>query len=227
MRFIAEKIMVCIPSSAILLFHHITDIPRIFNSGCLLSSLKFTDLIYKFTRFGTIYEVLKTPWKRKIAISFDDGLEDIYTIAYPILKERRIPFTIFVITDFLDSPGYITAEQLKILAKDSLVTIGSHGITHKNLPDLSIEQQKSEIYDSKKILEGIINKNVDLFAYSHGLFDKTSLTLASVYRYCFSVTPLPLNFITALFRRRIPRFNIQNETFDMYLNTIKNILNLL
>ena len=41
-------------------------------------------------------------WQNKfVNITFDDGFEDIYTNAYPILKKHRIPFTVYLSTDFI------------------------------------------------------------------------------------------------------------------------------
>ena len=45
------------------------------------------------------------PPPRAVAITFDDGFENNYAVAYPILRERNIPFTVFVTTGLVGSPG--------------------------------------------------------------------------------------------------------------------------
>lgn len=42
--------------------------------------------------------------KPRVVITFDDGYENNYSIAYPIIKAFNFPATIFVATAFIDSP---------------------------------------------------------------------------------------------------------------------------
>ena len=79
--------------------------------------------------------------KNSCVITFDDALSDVFRVAYPELKKRRIPFTVFVITDFLNNDGYISDSELLEMAADPLVTIGSHGVTHEVLSGMSEEKQ--------------------------------------------------------------------------------------
>jgi peptidoglycan/xylan/chitin deacetylase (PgdA/CDA1 family) len=45
--------------------------------------------------------------KKFVNVSFDDGFQDVYTNAYPILKKYNIPFTIYLTTDFPDNKAMI------------------------------------------------------------------------------------------------------------------------
>lgn len=201
--------------SFVLMFHHITDHPKIEKSSCLLDFDKFKEFILHYEgNYVSVLDVAKRKCKRKFAITFDDGLEDVYTFAYPFLKEHKIPFTIFVITDFLDTEGYITTEQLKEMSSDSLVTIGSHGVTHEILPSLSCEEKKEELLRSKQILSDIIGKDVTLFAYSHGQFDDETLAMIiKCYDYAFS-TREGLSCYFKWNKHLIPRFDITSQTVD-------------
>lgn len=220
-----KKIIYRIPSSAILIFHHIMDNPPACKSGCKLSYDKFTGLLEGFDNYAALTEVVKKPSKRRIAVTFDDGLQDVYETAYPFLKEKSIPFTVFIVTDFLDTEGYITTENLKEMASDGLVTIGSHGVTHKNLNSLSYEEQKNELAESKRIIEGIIGKSINAFAFSHGQYNKDTLKLMKDYDYGFSTRQLPLNFITEINRKTLPRFNVDNNSFDSVKNRLNKLIN--
>ena len=51
--------------------------------------------------------------KNSCVLTFDDGGEDIYTNAYPILQKENIPFTMFIITDLVGEDGRANWEQLK------------------------------------------------------------------------------------------------------------------
>ncbi len=168
------------------------------------------------------------PPPRNILITFDDGLADLYTIAYPYLKKHNIPFTAFIATDFLDKEGYITTEQLKTLASDELVTIGAHGVTHTPLPKLSKEGQEYELRTSKEILEKIIDNDVTIFAYPYGQKNKDTLKLISkIYKYAFDVCDFGVNiFMILLCKMMIPRYNIVDSNIETQMKKIDKILNI-
>ncbi|MBN1618865.1 polysaccharide deacetylase family protein [Candidatus Dojkabacteria bacterium] len=57
---------------------------------------------------------LKKP-TRLAALTFDDGFKNIYQYAYPFLKERKIPFTLFLTTATIDSSELLWLHKLIIL----------------------------------------------------------------------------------------------------------------
>lgn len=215
LRNIIKKIIYTVPSSKVLMFHHVTEMPRLKKSGCLLATEKFYEEIEMFHLYASLEDVIKHPERKKIAITFDDGLEDLYTIAYPFLIERNIPFTAFIVTDYIDKPGYITKEQLVEMAKNPLVTIGSHGVSHKIFTEMRNSVKRYELIESKRILEQITGKEVEIFAFSHGQYDKETLTLMDMYKYGMTVVERPLNIFTSYNKKSLPRYNIDNTTVDM------------
>ena len=61
-------------------------------------------------------------------ITFDDGYEDNYTYAYPILKELGIPFTIYVSVDLVNDHAPIWNYLLlieKIVRKNNMLKLGN------------------------------------------------------------------------------------------------------
>ena len=159
------------------------------------------------------YLTFKAQNNGKYLLTFDDGLEDVFRVVYPVLKAREIPFTIFVPVDLLDTPGYISIEQLKEMAKDPLVTIGSHGVSHRVMTTLSVGEQELELVESKKTLQRIIGKSVDVYAYPHGQFNSDTIKLLkklNLYKAAFGVTGHPTNCFTESNRFDLPRFNIKD-----------------
>ena len=55
--------------------------------------------------------------KKTISITFDDGWEDNYTEAYPILKEFLTPATIFIPTSYISSSKMFWTDKLSVLAQ--------------------------------------------------------------------------------------------------------------
>ena len=205
-----------LPSSTVLMFHHIDDGNIITKSGCRLKKEEFINLLDSGIPFISIDEYVRFHLSRKnpCTVTFDDGLQDVYRVAYPELKKRGIPFTVFVVTDFLDQEGYISSEELLVMANDPLVTIGSHGTTHKILRGMKKEEQRSELLDSKKKLEEKTGKIIRYFAYSHGQYDETTLNILEAekcYDFAFSAANGVTNHITQKDIFTLPRLNIESD----------------
>lgn len=109
-----------------------------------------------------------SPAENLIAITFDDGYKDNLTVALPLLEKYNLPATIFVSAGFIGDDGYLTGEDLQVLAAHPLITIGSHTLTHRHLTKLSPDEVRHELVVSKQILEETINQTVDLLAYPYG-----------------------------------------------------------
>lgn len=116
----------------------------------------------------------------QISITFDDGYADNFFNAAPILTEFGFPFTIFVVSDFVNDPRneYLSSAQLKELAKNKLVTIGAHGKSHSPLTSLSYESAVEEMRASKLSLEDLVGAKVDTMSFPHGAFSASLLEAA-------------------------------------------------
>ncbi len=90
--------------------------------------------------------------KNPILVCFDDGYEDNYTNAYPILKKYNAKGTIFVIGSYVGKPGnYLKWYQITEMAESGVIDIESHSY---NLHDLFDEgPNKGKTWLSAK-LEG-------------------------------------------------------------------------
>lgn len=92
-------------------------------------------------------------YKKPVVLTFDDGWQDVYNIAFPYAKELNMKINMYVITDFVGTPGYCTLEQLKEMKESGLVEIDSHTLSHPYLAQLSEEQVKKELEESKAYLK--------------------------------------------------------------------------
>lgn len=128
---------------------------------------------------------------QNIALTFDDGYEDFYTQAFPLLKKYNSKATLYVIINRLDTKGYLTRSQVKELASSGLVEIGSHTFNHPDLRKLKSKDAKFEIEASKRILEQISGKPVLTFAYPFGYYEPEFFTTVSASHYLAAVSVKP------------------------------------
>ncbi len=131
----------------------------------------------------------RIPYKT-LAITFDDGLKNNFTNAYPVLRKYNFPATIFVATDFIGKENFLSADDIKTLQKNN-ISIGSHTVSHSWLPSLDESAIKKELFESKKILEGITNSPVRTLSYPLGAFDRRVEKIAEEAGYIGAVTTNP------------------------------------
>lgn len=106
------------------------------------------------------------PW-RSVAITFDDGYEEVYAIAWPLLKRFRVALTLFVTPNEVGLPGFMSWHQIADMARDG-VTIGSHTMNHRYLPLVSEDRLAEEIAQSKRVIEEQIGAPVHYLSYPVG-----------------------------------------------------------
>ena len=160
-----------------------------------ISSSAFTDHLAYFcgNKNINLYRctdlILENP-KDGIMITFDDGYRNNFEIAAPLLLKFKIPFSIFVITDFIKQAkkNYMDECMLKELAEHPLVSIGSHSKSHARLTKCSPKKLTNEVSGSKLYLEDLLGQPIDLFSYPHGDFNSVvkSAVLESGYKLGFS-----------------------------------------
>ena len=103
-----------------------------------------------------------------VAITFDDGFRDNYENAFSLLSQRRRPAALFVIVDWVGRKDFLTWPEIRELA-DYGVTIGSHSLSHRWLPDIQNDRElEAEITESKKRIEDAIGREVRHFSYPVG-----------------------------------------------------------
>ena len=113
-------------------------------------------------------ELKKNKKKRKILLTIDDGFSSFYENAWPILKEKKIPFILFVSTREVGSYNYMTWKQIKEISQENFVEIGNHSHTHEYLVDENYEFIKRDIEKSMSIFEENLGKNSIFFSYPFG-----------------------------------------------------------
>lgn len=121
-----------------------------------------------------------------IALTFDDGYQDFYTSALPLLKKYSWGATVYIITSKIGG-AYMTWDEIRELQADG-IEIGSHTIHHPDLSKISDAQQRTEIIDSKSQIEAQIHSPVYSFCYPSGKFNAESLSLVKLAGYTNATT---------------------------------------
>src|SRR5664280_2276852 len=166
-------------------------------------ALQMDDLL-RWTKPIAINEISSLkPSGRYSAVTFDDGFTCVLDNALPELSKRNIPATLFVPSGCLgQQPPWLdegnvdhnnvvmTQEQLNNLDKKQ-VLIGSHCRTHSNLLQISQDEARKEIIQSKKELEDILKTPIEIISFPHGDFDQTHIDIAiqTGYRQAYSILP--------------------------------------
>ena len=104
----------------------------------------------------------------QLVLTFDDGYQDNYDIVFPFLYRQGIPATFFLSTNWIDSKNdFITWKEAKEM-KEKGMEIGSHGLSHHSLTQLSYPEAVSEIRESKIRLEQNLGGPCHHFAFPFG-----------------------------------------------------------
>ena len=139
---------------------------------------------------------------KSIMITFDDGYEDFYTSAQPILAKYGLTATVFVLAGYiaklntwdvqlrLKQSRHLTGNQIQTLFGSGF-GIASHGMHHRFLTRCDEVDAKVELWESKSILENLLHHPVHGFAYPYGCVNpKVSEQVKSAgYRIAFSLRP--------------------------------------
>ena len=141
---------------------------------------------------------LKKPLpKRTVLITFDDGYEDNFREAWPILKEFGFKATIFVATGLVgethDGRKMLTWDQIRTMAAQG-ISFGSHTLGHVHLDEVSSDEKREEATLSKQALEEELEQKIISFCYPFGDYDaeaKEVLRKAG-YELAFTTKPGPV-----------------------------------
>jgi peptidoglycan/xylan/chitin deacetylase (PgdA/CDA1 family) len=161
---------------------------------------------YPVVSFGALVDALEgrdTLPNRAVVITFDDGWENQYLHAFPILRRFGLTATFFVFTTPIGTDSKLmTWEQLRELQAAGM-TIGSHTRTHPILPDYHAALH-NEVVMSRADIAQQLGHAPDFFAYPFGAWDAQSAASARTagYRAARSYRGGPWNTPSALYHLR-------------------------
>jgi peptidoglycan/xylan/chitin deacetylase (PgdA/CDA1 family) len=111
--------------------------------------------------------------RKTVVLTFDDGLRDFYTGAFPILRESGQTASVFLPTGFIgDQPGHFKGQECMTWSEarelhEAGIEIGSHTVNHPRLYDLGFDEIRAELATSKAVIEDRLGSAVVSFAYPY------------------------------------------------------------
>ncbi|MDX1383096.1 MAG: polysaccharide deacetylase family protein [Thermoanaerobaculia bacterium] len=114
-----------------------------------------------------------------VAVTFDDAFRNFADQAWPVLQRYRVPVTLFVPVGFVAgeagspfgdawSAAPLSWDDLRGLADDPLVSLGSHSWSHVDLRRLDRATLRDDLRRSRERLEDEIGASVESFCYPRG-----------------------------------------------------------
>ncbi|MCP4272919.1 MAG: polysaccharide deacetylase family protein [Gammaproteobacteria bacterium] len=117
---------------------------------------------------------------RTVVLTFDDAYQSVFSEAFPLLKARNWPFTIFVTTEYMSnsSKNYMSWEQLKEVQRYG-ADIGNHTMSHPHMirfQSNETEQQwhtriVNEIEQAQQLLKKMKVNPIKVLAYPYGEYN--------------------------------------------------------
>ncbi|NMA25099.1 MAG: polysaccharide deacetylase family protein [Clostridiales bacterium] len=127
-----------------------------------------------------------TAYEKPVIITLDDGYADNYSNAYPILKKYGLKATVFLISGLIDTPGYLTRDEMKEMT--DIVSFQAHTTLHENLTVLSPKELQKALIVPRVRISAITNEPVYVFAYPTGYYnDKVKSAVSEHYDYAVTI----------------------------------------
>lgn len=152
--------------------------------------------------------------KKPVILTFDDGYEDAFTSALPILQKYHFTGTFFIIKSRINQPEYLSNTQIKTMVSEGM-EMGSHTVNHINLSTASADKQMFELNQSKQYSQ--------VLAYPSGKYSPITVQLANKAGYDCAVTTNPgiASSLSPLYE--LPRVRISGgESLSNFIEGVTN-----
>jgi len=168
----------------VLMYHYVDDEPPPagpYADGLTVRTPDFVEELeylaengYQAVRLSDVYLAmagLKELPAKSVALTFDDGGLDNYTVAFPLLKQYGFTATFFVITKTVGRNGQMSWEQLQEMVAAGM-SVQSHSVSHPDLRGVSDEKLRSELVDSRQAITEAVGEPGYAFCYPSGACDE-------------------------------------------------------
>jgi peptidoglycan/xylan/chitin deacetylase (PgdA/CDA1 family) len=126
---------------------------------------------------------------RPVILTFDDGYRDNYTNAFPLLKERGMTATFFIVTDLIDAdlPDYLSWDMVREMHAGGM-SIQSHGRNHASLKGRDDDYLIWQALGSLETIEFELGVRPRFISYPAGQYDENTIKIFQSAQYWAGVT---------------------------------------
>jgi peptidoglycan/xylan/chitin deacetylase (PgdA/CDA1 family) len=136
---------------------------------------------------------------RAVALTFDDGYENFYEYAFPVLQRYGFPAMVYLVAGLVGgkadwfaadgraTPPLMDTARIRQLRRAG-IDFGSHGVSHVKLAQLDPARMRGEVTDSKARLEDLLGEEVGHFCYPYGSHNQEVVETARAAGYRSAVT---------------------------------------
>ncbi len=150
---------------------------------------------------------------KSVLLTFDDGYQDFYTDAYPILSQLGFHATMFVPTGLMENPDYLTWSEIS--GMNGIILFANHTWSHKNVRvSTSTMQYEISTADTQLSQHGFNSPKV--FAYPYGLDTGKAESYLASLGYKAAFTTVSGNILCNKQRFALPRIRIGNISLSSY-----------
>jgi peptidoglycan/xylan/chitin deacetylase (PgdA/CDA1 family) len=164
-----------------------------------------------------------------VGLTFDDAFRSFAQNALPVLAGLALPAFLFVPTAYLGrksawfdygGPNHVgeevvSADELKQLARQCQIEIGSHSVNHPNLVEISPEKARAELRDSRETLELLLERRINSISFPYGSYGERELKLAKEAGYDFCLGGAPQTLVGSIPRGVIGRVSVDPSDWDV------------
>ncbi len=159
-------------------------------------------------------EFAKPKKNKKILLTIDDAFASFYDNAWPYLKQKKIPFILFVSTESVGKKGYMSWEHIKEIESSSIGFIGNHSHSHEYLVKFSFDDFKKDIDLASKIFKEKLGYNPIFFSYPFGEYNLAQKKfIQKNFKYSFGQNSGVIDINKDIYE--LPRFPINEKYGDL------------
>jgi len=136
---------------------------------------------------------------RAVVLTFDDGYDNFYEYALPVLERHGFTAMIYILSGYIGRNAEWFAREGRptppLLSRDRIqrlmgrgISFGSHGMGHKRLTKLPDKRLRLEVLESKKNLEQLFGCRFRHFCFPYGDFDERVVSAVKEAGYESAVT---------------------------------------
>jgi peptidoglycan/xylan/chitin deacetylase (PgdA/CDA1 family) len=127
---------------------------------------------------------------RPVVLTFDDGYDDFYTAAFPVLQAHGFKAVSYVVPGFLDRPRYMTTSQVREIDMAGM-QVGAHTVHHVDLTKATPAELALEVQGSRSALDQIVGHPVLDFCYPSGKFNAAVIAATRQAGFQSATTEVP------------------------------------